>query len=152
MSNEQNERLEEFIRCVEELDYTVDEETLEQLIIELKGESTQKILLSTSIEEIVNALNEGIFRNSPCCRAEFKNDHTLWIVHNWYTDWVHIVIKIYRYELIVKKIVYGYKIDRPNARINRRVTHDGSIENIVEEIHSMYYEYKYDGSRHTGIY
>jgi hypothetical protein len=150
MSDDQSERLSEFIRCVEELDYEVDKETLEQLIIELKGERDFKLLLSTNTEDIVKAINNGPLKGSPCCSAESRDEHTIWVIHQWFTDWVHVVMKIYRDELIVKKKVYAAKFNRPSQKINEHVEHDGSIEDIVEKVHNAYEEYKY-GSWHSGI-
>lgn len=150
MSEDHIERLREFVRCVEDLNYDIDTETLEQLIIELRGESEHKKLLSISTEDIVEAINDGPLKNSPCCRAESRDEHTIWVIHHWFTDWVHVVMKIYRDKIIVKKKVYGQKFNKPTQKINEHVEHDGSIGDIVEKVRNAYNEYKY-GSWHSGI-
>ncbi|SPN79030.1 Hypothetical protein ZAZAV_131 [Cedratvirus Zaza IHUMI] len=140
-ASKQLERLEEFLRQVEELDYEVDKETLQNLVTELKGEELRPV--PCDIRDAVNLLNIGPFEKSKCCRAEFRDDHTIWIIHQWYTDWVHISVKVYRDVLIIKKLVYGEKFNRPKVPIDKEGTHDNSVEDIANTIYFLYTEYEH---------
>nr|WIL03227.1 hypothetical protein Cbor_133 [Cedratvirus borely] len=134
-------RLEEFLRQVEELDYEVDKETLQNLVTELKGEEPRPA--PCDIRDAVTLLNTGPFEESKCCRAEFRDDNTIWIIHQWYTDWVHISVKVYRDVLIIKKLVYGEKFNRPKVPIDKEGTHDNSVEDIANTIYFLYTEYEH---------
>ncbi|SHO33187.1 Hypothetical protein BQ3484_119 [Cedratvirus A11] len=140
-SSKQLERLEEFLRQMEELDYEVDKETLQGMVTELKGEDLRPV--PCDIQDAVTLLNTGPFEKSKCCSAEFRNDHTIWIIHQWYTDWVHISVKVYRDVLIIKKLVYGEKFNRPKVPIEEEGTHDNSVEDIANTIYCLYTGYEH---------
>lgn len=83
MSTKQPDRLEEFLRQIKELDYDVDRKTLRNMVRELKDGNLRAV--PCDLRDVETLLNIGPFRESKCCRAEFHDDHTLWITHHWYT-------------------------------------------------------------------